>query len=469
MLFSSLTFIYLFLPIVLLGYYASSKKGKTPVMLISGLFFYAWGEPFYIFVLLISITIDFFLAKLIEKNREKKDLTKIFLMASIVMNLGLLGLFKYSGVVVSSINELFGASVFNPKTLFPLGISFFSLQSIAYIIDVYKGKFKAESNITNYMCFATFFPKIVAGPLVSYQDMKKEMDEKKLAFSSISKGIGYFIRGLSKKVILANNMGLLWGIIKEIPTKELSPLAAWLGILAFTFQIYFEFSGYTDMAVGMGKMLGFNFPKNFNYPYLATSVSDFLARWHISLGMWFREYVYEPLGGSKKGTTKTIINALIIGALVGLWHGAGFNYIVWGLYLALIIICEKMFLSKLLVKLPIFIQMVYTFILIVFGWVIFEMPNLTEAKYFFKALFYANNTPALGNNVIYYFSSYGSILLLCLIGSTKLVNNISKSKALNSQSFWQAPLKLIVYIGLILLCTAFIVDPSINTLLPFRF
>lgn len=361
MVFSSITFLYFFLPAVLLIYYISPKKIKNIVLLLSGLFFYAWGEPVYVVIMIFSSFIDYAAGLIIDKYDDNQKKRTAALLVSLIINLGLLGVFKYSGFFAG----IFGIEI--KQLPLPIGISFYTFQSMSYTIDMYMRKIKVQRSFLNFATYVSLFPQIVAGPIVRYEDVQNEIDSRKTNIFLLGEGAGIFVRGLSKKVLLANNIGLLWTEIKGMEYSELSAATAWIGILAFTFQIYYDFSGYSDMAVGLGKMLGFNFPENFDHPYISRSVSEFWRRWHITLGSWFKSYVYIPLGGNRCGKLKTLRNTLIVWGLTGFWHGASWNFIIWGLYFGGFIILEKIWLGKKLERLPSLLSIFYTFFIVVIG------------------------------------------------------------------------------------------------------
>ncbi|MDE7194934.1 MAG: MBOAT family protein, partial [Oscillospiraceae bacterium] len=364
MVFSSLTFLFAFLPIVFIIYYAVPKRAKNVVILVSGLLFYAWGEPIYVLAMILSTFIDYTAGRLIDRYDDKPKIRTICLIVSLVMNIGLLGTFKYLGFLINSVNGWFGLSIPNPNLPLPIGISFFTFQSMSYTIDLYRRNIKVQKSAVSFMAFVTLFPQIVAGPIVRYEDVQNELDNRSVTEKMLGDGISRFITGLGKKVLIANNIGMLWSQIKAMDYGELSAVTAWLGILAFTFQIYFDFSGYSDMAIGLGKMMGFNFPENFNYPYMSHSISEFWRRWHMTLGAWFRSYIYIPLGGNRKGLPRTIINLLIVWAVTGIWHGASWNFMLWGVYFGVLIIIERLFMGKVLEKIPSFFSWLYTFVLV---------------------------------------------------------------------------------------------------------
>ena len=350
MVFSSLIFIFVFLPAIVAAYYLSPRFLKNLIIVIGGLIFYAWGEPVYILIMLFVCIFDYINGLILDKFMGRKVLCLAVLTGSIVVNLGLLGFFKYSGFFINNLNGMFGVNLAVINLPLPIGISFYTFQSISYVVDVYLGKEKAQKNIIAYATFVTMFPQLVAGPIMKYKDIAKQIEQRQESMALFGEGAMLFIIGLSKKVLLANNIGLVWQHIKSTPMGEISVLTAWLGIIAFTFQIYFDFSGYSDMAKGLGKMFGFQLMQNFNYPYISKSVTEFWRRWHISLGSWFREYLYVPLGGNRAGSLKQYRNIFIVWFLTGFWHGASWNFVVWGLYFGLFVTIEKIFLLKLFIK-----------------------------------------------------------------------------------------------------------------------
>lgn len=467
MVFSSLTFLFFFLPIVLLIYYISPAKVKNMVILISGILFYAWGEPFYIIIMLLSTAIDYTAGRFIDFYDKDEKKRKIFLLVSVCMNLGLLSVFKYSSFIIGNINGLLGTELFDPQLPLPIGISFYTFQSMSYTIDLYFRKIKVQKNIISFTSFVTLFPQIVAGPIVRYEDIANEIDDRRITISDVGSGASIFIKGLAKKVLLANNIGLVWTEIKAMDYSVMPAMTAWIGILAFTFQIYFDFSGYSDMAVGLGKMLGFTFPQNFNHPYISKSVSEFWRRWHITLGSWFRSYVYIPMGGNRNGKGRTLINLLVVWALTGLWHGSSWNFILWGLYFGIIIILERIGLSKLLEKLPSFVRIAYTFILVVFGWVLFETASLTDAADYFGAMFGAGGMAADGYS-IYLLLTNAVVFLLCVFASGELADKIRGKLSGKFPSAYSCGVPVVQTV-LLLVCTAFLVDATYNPFLYFRF
>lgn len=463
MVFSSITFLYFFLPAVLLIYYISPKKIKNIVLLLSGLFFYAWGEPVYVVIMIFSSFIDYAAGLIIDKYDDNQKKQTAALLVSLIINLGLLGVFKYSGFFAG----IFGIEI--KQLPLPIGISFYTFQSMSYTIDMYMRKIKVQRSFLNFATYVSLFPQIVAGPIVRYEDVQNEIDSRKTNIFLLGEGAGIFVRGLSKKVLLANNIGLLWTEIKGMEYSELSAATAWIGILAFTFQIYYDFSGYSDMAVGLGKMLGFNFPENFDHPYISRSVSEFWRRWHITLGSWFKSYVYIPLGGNRCGKLKTLRNTLIVWGLTGFWHGASWNFIIWGLYFGGFIILEKIWLGKKLERLPSLLSIFYTFFIVVIGWVLFDTANLSSAGEFYKAMF-GGNGKLFDSIAFYELKNYALIFLLCIIGSGNFMKNLyDKLKRSFSMSKVLSNVMPLVQTAMMLICTAFLVDASYNPFLYFRF
>lgn len=469
MVFSSLTFMFVFLPIVLLLYYAVPKKFKNLFILISGLIFYAWGEPVYVLIMIASTLIDYTAGLLIYKFDKNKTVKLICLLVSLIMNLGLLGVFKYSGFIMQNIDALFGTSLFDPKYALPLpiGISFFTFQSMSYTIDMYMGKIKVQKNPISFAAFVTLFPQIVAGPIVRYDDIAAELDNRTVDIDCIYDGILKFITGVGKKVLIANNIGMLWTTVKGLEQSELSVLTAWLGIIAFTLQIYFDFSGYSDMAIGLGKMMGFNFPQNFNYPYQSKSISEFWRRWHITLGAWFKSYVYFPLGGSRKGKGRTVFNLAVVWLLTGIWHGASWNFILWGVLYGVVIIIEKLFFGKILEKIPSFFSWLYTIILVILGWVLFDTADIPTALGYMGAMFGGTGT-LVNDQGMYYLLNYGIIIVIAVFACTdafKLILEKIKTKAPMLINYLTPFTKLAVLV----LSTAYLADATYNPFLYFNF
>jgi alginate O-acetyltransferase complex protein AlgI len=467
MVFSSLIFMFFFLPVTMLFYFAAGKKLKNIILLISGLLFYAWGEPIYVFVMILSAAIDYFAGRFIDKFDESPKLRRLFLLISVCMNLGLLAVFKYSSFFIGIANSVTGLDIPDPKLPLPIGISFYTFQSMSYTIDLYRRQIKVQKNFLSFTTYVTLFPQIVAGPIVRYADVANEIDERTVTIDKVSDGIGIFLKGLGKKVLIANNIGVLWTIVKAMDYTEISALTAWLGILAFTFQIYYDFSGYSDMAIGLGKMLGFKFPENFNHPYQSKSVTEFWRRWHITLGTWFREYVYIPLGGNRKGLSRTCINLLITWTLTGFWHGASFNFLLWGLYFGILIVIERLGFGKVLAKLPAPLSMLYTFLIAVFGWILFDTNTLNRAGQYFLACFGANGV-AIDNTALYLLGSYFFWFVISALGATDRYDKIT-DRLREKRTMIYTVLKPVAMAAVFFICTAFLVNATYNPFLYFRF
>lgn len=476
MVFSSLTFLFAFLPITLIVYYLVPQKAKNVVILISGLVFYAWGEPIYVLAMIASTFIDYTAGRLIAKYDDKPKIRLACLIVSLVMNLGLLGTFKYLGFLINSANAWFGLSIPNPNLPLPIGISFFTFQSMSYTIDLYRRNIKVQKNAVSFMAFVTLFPQIVAGPIVRYEDIQNEIDNRTITEKMVGDGISRFIIGLGKKVLIANNIGMLWTEIKALEYGELSAVSAWLGILAFTFQIYFDFSGYSDMAIGLGKMMGFTFPENFDYPYMSHSISEFWRRWHMTLGAWFKSYIYIPLGGNRKGLARTILNLLIVWTVTGIWHGASWNFMLWGAYFGILIVLERLFLGKWLEKIPSFFSWLYTFILVVFGWVMFDAVDVSTVHIgdmfsqvctYIGAMFGANGV-FMDNTATNALMNYGVMFGICIFGSSDVVKTTSERIKEKAPS-WVMYGYPIVQTVIMLASVAYITTSSYNPFLYFNF
>ena len=486
MVFSQLTFLYYFLPIVMIVYFFSSDKIRNVLIFITGLLFYAWGEPFYVCLMLFSTAIDYTAGRLMAKYDDDNKKRKICLIVSVCMNVGLLAIFKYSDFLIDSFNGVFGTSVTNPVVLvnkalnslypfglnekrveLPIGISFYTFQSMSYTIDLYLRNIKVQKSFLNFASYVTLFPQIVAGPIVRYEDVANELESRTVNIAKISAGIGLFVKGLAKKVLLANNIGMVWTQVKAMDYSTISVATAWLGIIAFAFQIYFDFSGYSDMATGLGKMLGFEFPKNFDHPYISKSISEFWRRWHITLGSWFRSYVYIPLGGNRNGNFKTYRNLFITWALTGLWHGASWNFILWGLFFGVLIIIERLGFGKILEKLPSAVSMLYTFVMVLFGWVLFDTDTLADAGRYYAAMFGAGGS-LVDSYARYTIASNAVMLVLCILISGGLGSRlISFCEEKNKRA--SAVAGVAVKIGGLLICTAYLVGATYNPFLYFRF
>ncbi|QSX07079.1 MBOAT family protein [Sedimentibacter sp. zth1] len=459
MVFSSIVFLFRFLPIVLLIYYLIPNKCKNLSLLFFSLLFYSWGEPKYFFIMIASICVDYTLSLIIDNNRDKKLLCKVALLLSIMFNLGMLLFFKYYDFFIVNINKVFGLNISLLRLILPLGISFYTFQTMSYTIDVYRGKVKAERNIINFGTFVTMFPQLIAGPIVKYTDINVELKERKINYSQIQDGAETFILGLGRKVLIANNVGMLWDEVQTLGFSNISTPLAWLGVLAFTFQIYFDFSGYSLMAIGLGKMLGFNFPQNFNYPYISRSATEFWRRWHMTLGSWFREYVYIPLGGNRVGPFRKYFNIVLIWFLTGFWHGANFNFMLWGLMFAVLLIVEKRGFNKFLDKYRVFSH-IYLILMVMLSWVLFSLTDLGQVAQLYKKMFIFTG----GLDFIYYIRNYFVILVIAGILSTPVLKNIFNK--VSKDANW---IRISVTAIILILSVAYLVDATYNPFLYFRF
>ncbi len=469
MVFSSILFLFYFLPLVIVLYFLAPRKYKNFILFISSLLFYSWGEPKYIWIMIFSTILDYTCGRNVDSNKKANKLNKAraWLIVSIVVNLGLLAFFKYSDFIIGNINGLIGLNIPLLNIPLPIGISFYTFQTMSYTIDVYRGETKVQNNIVSFGSYVTLFPQLIAGPIVRYQTVAEEIDNRKESYPMVSQGINRFIIGLGKKVLLANNIGLLWEKISVLDMGTLPLLSAWIGILAFAFQIYFDFSGYSDMAIGLGKIFGFNFLENFDYPYLSKSITEFWRRWHISLGTWFREYLYIPLGGNRKGKAKQIRNIFIVWLLTGIWHGASWNFAFWGLYFGLILIIEKVFLLKLIEKAPKFISRIYTLVLVLVSWAIFAFDSLGDGLTYIRALFGQNNNIIFDSRSLYYLYTNIILFTILAIGATELPKKTWNKYKDKIPKFWI--LENIYLLVIFILVVAYLVDQSYNPFLYFRF
>lgn len=458
MIFSSILFIFRFLPIALILYYITPQKYKNLILTLLSLVFYSWGEGKYFLIMIASIIIDYTAGRLIYRYKNEIKKKTIVLCISLVFNLGLLFFFKYFNFFIDNINNIFNLAIKGVKITLPLGISFYTFQTMSYSIDVYRGKIVPEKNIINFAAFVTLFPQLIAGPIVKYTDINKEISRRVITKDNVEVGIEKFILGLGRKVLIANNIGMLWTEVEGIGFENISTPLAWLGIISFGLQIYFDFSGYSLMAIGLGKMLGFNFPENFNYLYISRSISEFWRRWHITLGSWFKEYVYIPLGGNRKGKVRVTFNLFIVWALTGLWHGASYNFLLWGLFFFLLISIEKLGLINFLNKHRVFSH-IYTIVLLLIGWTLFAITDFNGiCEYLSKLFLYSN-----GEEWIYYLRNYGVSLIIAIIFSLPLVSMFYK-KIDNFK--W---IKTIILMGIFIISVAYLVDATYNPFLYFRF
>ena len=464
MVFSSILFLFVFLPLLLI-YYIVPFRAKNCVVLIFSLFFYSWGEPKYFSVMILTILVNYLLAIAIDKfninsenNLKYKLIPKLLLFVAIIFDIGELVFFKYYNFFVENINWLTGSDCKVLKLTLPLGISFYIFQILSYVIDVFRKKVKAENNIIDFSAFVVLFPQLIAGPIVKYTDINKELKHRKITLLDVQDGLKIFIFGLGKKVLIANNIGSLWSTVENLGFENISSVLAWLGITAFALQIYFDFSGYSLMAIGLGKMLGFQFPQNFDYPYLSRSVTEFWRRWHITLSSWFKEYLYIPLGGSRCSKPRMILNLLIVWATTGFWHGANWNFVFWGLFFFVFLILEKFFLTDFLRNHKT-ISHIYLLLVVLISWALFSITDVNQLNLFFFKLFCFDFRP----DWFYYLRNYFVILTIAIIFSTKLPEKFYKKISLN----WFGD--LLTFLFILILSVAYLVDATYNPFLYFRF
>ena len=468
MLFSSIPFLYYFLPAVLILYFIAPSKLKNLVLLLSSLFFYGWGEPRYVIIMSVAILTGYVFGRLIEVFRGK-GLSKVFLILSVMAAICILGYFKYTNFFISNFNALTGLSVPLLKIALPIGISFYLFQLLSYTVDVYRGTVPAQRNIINFGAYIALFPQLIAGPIVRYSDIAEQLEQRTHSFEKCAYGIRRFMIGLSKKILLANALGELCDIFKASDDKSL--LFYWLYAISFTLHIYFDFSGYSDMAIGLGKIFGFDFIENFNYPYISKSVTEFWRRWHMSLGSWFRDYVYIPLGGNRVSKGRWLFNILVVWMLTGFWHGASWNFILWGLLYAIFLVIEKLWLGKYLEHSGVW-RHIYVMLIVCFGFVLFNAASITEAGQYLGAMFGFGGVPLVSTEFVFYLRSFGLILLMAIIGSTPLpkltMERLAsvKKPAIKTLLDIAEPVFLLI---LLLLTTAYLVDGSFNPFLYFRF
>ncbi|GKZ03087.1 MBOAT family O-acyltransferase [Paraclostridium bifermentans] len=468
MVFSSIVFLFTFLPITLILYYISPRKMKNIVLLLISLIFYAWGEPVYVFLMMFTTVFDYLIGLLINKYRRNKIKSKRIFIFAVLVNLGILGFFKYYGFVIENINSVFSLNIGYNQLPLPIGISFYTFQTLSYVIDVYLDKVKVLKSLISFGLYVTMFPQLVAGPIVRYTDIDYQLKHRTHSMNKFGEGVDRFIQGLSKKVLLANNIGMIFTSIQQYDASEISVLTAWLAIAAYTLQLYFDFSGYSDMAIGLGKMLGFDFIENFNYPYISKSVTEFWRRWHISLGSWFREYVYIPLGGNRCSTIFQLRNLCIVWFLTGLWHGADWNFILWGLYYGLILIIEKFLLKDILERMPSFIQHIYTMVLVMIGWTFFGIESIQKSLEYIKVMFFLNGNKIIDSTFIYYLHTNLILLIILILCSTPIVNKVFK-KIIQNGRMEGVTLAVTVQFVLLFLSIAYLVNETYNPFLYFRF
>jgi len=484
MVFSSAFFFFFYLPIVLAAYYLTPLKLRNLVLLVLNLIFYAWGEPVYILIMFLSTAIDYTHGRIVEKCKAKGNDrgARMAVASSVIFNLALLFFFKYWDFLMTSfgVQGLFRADLWKafdgwmrsfginlpPHTpALPIGISFYTFQTMSYTIDVYRGDAKAQRSIINFGTFVTLFPQLIAGPIIKYKDLGDQIDRRDHTAEKFAAGVQRFTVGLAKKVLLANNIGMLWDIYLATPTQNLTVLGSWLGILAFALQLYFDFSGYSDIAIGLGRMLGFEFLENFNYPYISQSLTEFWRRWHISLGTWFREYLYIPLGGNRVSKSRLLLNLMIVWAATGIWHGASWNFLLWGLYYGVLLVVEKFFLKKCLDRAPVWLRHVYALFFILIGWALFAVEDFAQLGPYLAAMFGFAGGGLWNTDFLYYLASYLPIMAIAVLASTPLGKRLW-------DKLGEKPRQIalpILMVAVLLICTCYLVDATYNPFLYFRF
>lgn len=468
MLFSSIVFLFTFLPAVMILYYLLPVRFRNVILLLASLVFYAWGEPVYLFLMLLSILFNYFSGLDIARNLQDKRAAKRSLVFNLIINLAVLGFFKYEGFVLDTLNGILPVHISYHALPLPIGISFYTFQILSYIIDVYRGNVKVQTNLPNFALYVTMFPQLIAGPIVQYADVDEQLASREVSRTKFGEGSMYFIRGLAKKVLLANTSGMIFTEVSGLAKGNIAVMTAWLGAFAYMFQIYFDFSGYSDMAIGLGKMFGFEFNMNFNYPYVSKSITEFWRRWHISLSSWFRDYVYIPLGGSRVSKIKHIRNLLIVWFLTGLWHGAAWNFVAWGLYYGVILIIEKYLLSPVLDRLPDVVRHIYSIVLVVIGWVLFFSSSFGQAADYIRVMFGAGAHGFADRESMYLLTSNLILWLILIFGSTPLVH-FRYEHMLRSKKWNTTIINSVVYAALFIVCIAYLVTETYNPFLYFRF
>lgn len=467
MVFSTPIFMFYFLVLTLFLYYIVPRRGRNVVLLVSSLFFYWWGERAYVSIMFLSTAIDYTHGLLVERCKARGNIkgAKMAVASSIVFNLALLCFFKYWDFIAGSLQSV--GLTFMPVlgVHLPIGISFYTFQTMSYTIDVYRGDARAQRNILNFGTFVTLFPQLIAGPIIKYKDLGDQIDRRDYSADKFSSGVQIFMVGLAKKLLIANNVGMLWDSYKAMAPAELTVAGAWLGVLAFTFQIYFDFSGYSDMAVGLGRMLGFEFLPNFNYPYISKSITEFWRRWHISLSTWFREYLYIPLGGNRRGKGRQVFNLLVVWAATGIWHGANWTFLFWGLYFFVLLMVEKFLLLKPLEKAPAIVGHVYTLFLVMVSWAIFAIEDLGHLVSYLRVMFGLGGVPLADGAFGYYLTSFLPVLCVAALASTPLGASLYRRLGTGAR---QVVCTVLVAAGL-LVCTAYLVAGTYNPFLYFNF
>ena len=488
MVFSSILFMFRFLPIVLLLYFIAPKQLRNTILFIASLIFYAWGEPVYVVIMLFSTVVDYTHGLLVHKYKQKGEMkkAKLFVISSMIINLSLLGFFKYTDFIIGNLNLIPGVEIPLLELALPIGISFYTFQTMSYTIDIYRGDALPQKNIISFGAYVALFPQLIAGPIVAYNTVAEQLEGRKETMDDFATGVMRFMTGVGKKVLLANNIGLLWDMISARGVGEVPVLMAWLGITAFAFQIYFDFSGYSDMAIGLGRMLGFKFLENFDYPYVSRSITEFWRRWHISLGSWFRSYVYIPLGGNRQGLKKQIRNIAVVWLLTGIWHGASWNFLLWGVYFGVFLILEKFLWLDFLMKHKIFSH-VYTLVIVWVGWALFAFDDMGRVIQYLKAMFGLSGAGFANGETWYLLVSYAVMLVILVLASTpyprqwamKVMNLLEGKKKANNEAAEKKGITLggtvstvlqLAFVAVVfVISTAYLVDATYNPFLYFRF
>ncbi len=466
MLFSSIPFLYYFLPCTVLLYFLSPKRLKNFTLLLVSLFFYAWGEPVYVFLMAVSILQGYVFARLIGIS-QKVWAKKLWLILSLVVSLGMLGYFKYADFFIENFNAVTGLSLPLLRIALPIGISFYTFQILSYTVDVYRGDVAVQKNIISLGAYISMFPQLIAGPIVRYSDIETQLNTRTHSVPLAAEGVSRFVIGLAKKILIANTLGEV--VAAMTVTGDASVLYFWLYAVSFALQIYFDFSGYSDMAIGLGKLFGFRFMENFNYPFISGSITEFWRRWHISLGTWFRDYVYIPLGGNRVSKLRHLFNILVVWMLTGFWHGAAWNFVVWGLFFAVLLVLEKFWIGRFLEKTHV-LKHVYVLVLVLISFVIFNATSMMEARFYLSAMFGGKGYPLFSAEALFQLRQYGSVLLIAGVGATPLMRCVVTR--LRENKIGARVLNVVepfVLIALVLVCTAYLVDGSFNPFLYFRF
>ena len=464
MVFSTPLFLFYFLPLVLLVYYVMPVRFRNLVLMLASLFFYYWGEQAYTVIMILSIVIDYTHGILVHRCKQKGNDrgARLAVASSVIFNLAILFFFKYWDFAARSLQSVGLGFLPVLNISLPIGISFYTFQTMSYTIDVYRGDARVQKNVVHFGTFVTLFPQLIAGPIIKYKDLDEQLDSRSHDVDRFASGAQRFLVGLAKKLLLANNLGQLWDVFKATPTEELTFVGAWLGVIGFAFQIYFDFSGYSDMAIGLGRMFGFEFMENFNYPYIAKSITEFWRRWHISLSTWFREYLYIPLGGNRCSKGRWLLNLLVVWAATGIWHGASWNYLFWGLYFFGLLMLEKLVIGKWLGKLPAVCQHLYVLVLMLISWAIFALEDMAHLGSYLQVMFGLKGAPLVDGKTLYHLRNFLPVMIIAAIGSTPFVTklwNRVESKAIRI---------LVLVLGMIL-CTAYVVASTYNPFLYFRF